>query len=74
MIPHSSYFTYHSSLTVVFVLRNFRKRKFLSVTMPDPSTQLHSRHHDACDDSRNFQSYLAEQPLQHQTMSPATAR
>jgi hypothetical protein len=55
MIPHSSSFTYHSSLTVVFVLRKFRKRKFLSVvTMPNPSPQLHLRHYDECGDSKTF--------------------
>lgn len=54
MIPHSSSFTCHFSLTVVFVFRNFRKRKFLSVVMPNPSPQLHLRHYDPCDDSRTF--------------------
>ena len=44
--------TYHFSLTVLSMCELFRKRKFLSVVMPDSSKQLHLRHYDVYGDSK----------------------
>lgn len=47
MISRSSFSTYYSSITVFFMCKLFQKRNFLSVVMPESSTQLHLRRYDA---------------------------
>jgi hypothetical protein len=70
----SSFLTYQSSITFFFVCENFRKRKFLSLSMPSSSPHLHSPQYDAYNStpiyitiSPSLHSFTKQQP-HHRTI------
>lgn len=67
MIRQHPVFTRPISITFSSEDGHFRKRKFLSVVMPQPSPRLHLPHSVACDDFRDLSK------LSHQACTSASS-